>query len=73
MPDISRLQLADDDFKGIYYRDKFGVAVSDVEFIGTVKQAFVEAMQWVMLYYYRGVRTARGTGPMRVEMQYACG
>ncbi len=35
---MSRLQLAPDDFKGIYYRDKFGVHASDTAFISTVKQ-----------------------------------
>jgi hypothetical protein len=38
LPDVSRLQLAPDDFKGIYYRDKFGVHASDTAFISTVKQ-----------------------------------
>lgn len=40
---------------GIYYRDKFGVATNDMEFFATVKQAYVEALQWILLYYYRGV------------------
>ena len=42
-------------FQGIYYRDKFGVATNDHGFFATVKQAYVEALQWIMLYYYRGV------------------
>ncbi len=44
---------------GIYYRDKFGVATNDVEFFATVKQAYVEALQWIVLYYYRGVSASR--------------
>ena len=48
-----------DDFKGRYYLDKFGVTYKrgserDDAVVQMVVQHFAEALQWVMLYYYRG-------------------
>ena len=46
-------------FKERYYYDKFGMSVGmgireDDAVLRQLIQSYVEALQWVMLYYYRG-------------------
>ena len=57
--DVEPFVLEDEDFKGRYYLDKFGItyqrgSAQDDAVLEKVVQCYVEALQWVLLYYYRG-------------------
>lgn len=50
-----RVKLGEDGWKMRYYSEKFHVAPADIEeFIGKIRQAYLEGLQWVYSYYYNG-------------------
>ncbi|KAJ1595550.1 hypothetical protein NDA11_001888 [Ustilago hordei] len=38
-----------------YYREKFGVDLSDTDFRRQVVKSYIEGLSWVLAYYYQGV------------------
>jgi 5'-3' exonuclease len=57
--EIEPFVLEENDFKGRYYLDKFGItyergSTQDDLVLERIVQSYVEALQWVLLYYYRG-------------------
>lgn len=38
-----------------YYQSKFGVPVTDADFIKTVTKHYMDGLCWVLEYYYQGV------------------
>lgn len=52
--------LEDGDFKGRYYLEKFGISyqrgsAADAAVLSRIVRSYAEALQWTMLYYFRGV------------------
>lgn len=41
-------------WKDNYYRDKFGFSINDSEKLADLTGNYVEGLQWVLYYYYRG-------------------
>ncbi|GAA5880300.1 hypothetical protein JCM1840_007121 [Sporobolomyces johnsonii] len=48
------VKLWEPGYKERYYRSKFGVELSDVEFRKSVVKSYVEGLCWVLEYYYQG-------------------
>ena len=48
------VKLYEPGYRERYYRQKFGVELSDVAFRRKVVQAYVEGLCWVLAYYYQG-------------------
>ncbi|KAI6225914.1 5'-3' exoribonuclease [Aphelenchoides besseyi] len=48
------IRLWEDGWKDRYYRQKFGVGETDVEFRRKVAWAYTEGLCWVLKYYYQG-------------------
>ncbi|GAA5866607.1 hypothetical protein JCM8547_005474 [Rhodosporidiobolus lusitaniae] len=48
------VKLFEPGYKERYYRQKFGVELSDVEFRKKVVKHYVEGLCWVLEYYYQG-------------------
>ncbi|KAG6866523.1 hypothetical protein C0991_003067 [Blastosporella zonata] len=48
------LRLWEPGYKERYYRQKFGVELTDTEFRKGVTKAYVEGLSWVLQYYYQG-------------------
>ncbi|WFC99689.1 5'-3' exoribonuclease 2 [Malassezia yamatoensis] len=48
------VKLWEPGYRERYYRQKFGVELSDHEFRRKVVQAYVEGLCWVLAYYYQG-------------------
>ena len=46
-----------DNWKDSYYKDKLGFALDDEEEMTKLTENYVEGLQWVMYYYYRGVQS----------------
>jgi 5'-3' exonuclease len=47
------IRLWEDGWKDRYYRQKFGVAESDIDFRRKVAWAYTEGLCWVLKYYYQ--------------------
>jgi 5'-3' exoribonuclease 2 len=53
-PDTIRLG-ADNAWKQRYYFEKFSIKQEDLlDFVARIRQAYIEGVQWVLLYYYQG-------------------
>lgn len=48
------VKLWEPGYKERYYRQKFGVELSDVEFRKSVVKSYVEGLCWVLEYYFQG-------------------
>ncbi|KAH0587221.1 hypothetical protein H2248_006029 [Termitomyces sp. 'cryptogamus'] len=48
------VKLWEPGYKERYYRQKFGVELSDTEFRNCITKAYVEGLSWVLQYYYQG-------------------
>ena len=48
------VKLWEPGYRERYYRQKFGVELSDTKFRREVVQAYVEGLCWVLAYYYQG-------------------
>lgn len=48
------VKLWEPGYRERYYRQKFGVELSDTKFRRSVVQAYVEGLCWVLAYYYQG-------------------
>ncbi|BGO90993.1 hypothetical protein NBRC10512_002249 [Rhodotorula toruloides] len=48
------VKLWEPGYKERYYRSKFGVELSDVEFRKKIVKCYVEGLCWVLHYYYQG-------------------
>ncbi|KAK0461903.1 exoribonuclease 2 [Desarmillaria tabescens] len=48
------VKLWEPGYKERYYRQKFGVELSDVEFRKALVKHYVEGMAWILRYYYQG-------------------
>ncbi|GLB33518.1 putative XRN 5'-3' exonuclease N-terminus [Lyophyllum shimeji] len=48
------VRLWEPGYKERYYRQKFGVELTDTEFRKRITQAYVEGLSWVLQYYYQG-------------------
>ncbi|GAA5825421.1 hypothetical protein JCM3770_002129 [Rhodotorula araucariae] len=48
------VKLWEPGYKERYYRSKFGVELSDVEFRRSIVKSYVEGLCWVLEYYYQG-------------------
>lgn len=48
------VKLWEPGYRERYYRQKFGVELSDTKFRRQVVQAYVEGLCWVLAYYYQG-------------------
>ncbi|KAI5122154.1 hypothetical protein M0805_007053 [Coniferiporia weirii] len=48
------VKLWESGYKERYYRQKFGVELSDTEFRRKITTCYVEGMAWVLQYYYQG-------------------
>src|SRR5579859_4762074 len=44
-----------DEWKDAYYKEKLHFSVSDVDAVTAMAENYVQGLQWVLLYYYRGV------------------
>ncbi|AOA63264.1 5'-3' exoribonuclease 1 [Komagataella phaffii CBS 7435] len=42
-------------WKNKYYKEKFGFTLSDTEDILKLTESYIQGLQWVLFYYYRGV------------------
>lgn len=50
-----KVKLGEDGWKLRYYKEKFHIDPADIEeFIGKIRQAYLEGLQWVYSYYYNG-------------------
>ncbi|KAK4687679.1 5'-3' exoribonuclease 2, partial [Tremellales sp. Uapishka_1] len=49
------VKLWEPGYRERYYRQKFGVELSDTEFIKKVTYSYIEGLCWVLEYYYQGV------------------
>lgn len=49
------VKLWEPGYRERYYREKFGVELSDTEFRRNVVKSYVEGLCWVLAYYYQGV------------------
>ncbi|KAG6833818.1 hypothetical protein H0H87_011752 [Tephrocybe sp. NHM501043] len=48
------VKLWEPGYKERYYRQKFGVELTDTEFRKGITKAYVEGLSWVLQYYYQG-------------------
>ncbi|GAA5956490.1 hypothetical protein JCM3765_003461 [Sporobolomyces pararoseus] len=48
------VKLWEPGYKERYYRQKFGVELSDIEFRKSIVKSYVEGLCWVLEYYYQG-------------------
>ncbi|KAG6849663.1 hypothetical protein H0H93_006505 [Arthromyces matolae] len=48
------VKLWEPGYKERYYRQKFGVELTDTDFRKNITKAYVEGLAWVLLYYYQG-------------------
>ncbi|SDA02305.1 BZ3500_MvSof-1268-A1-R1_Chr7-3g09627 [Microbotryum saponariae] len=48
------VKLWEPGYKERYYRQKFGVELSDLEFRKSIVKSYVEGLCWVLEYYYQG-------------------
>ncbi|KAG6868464.1 hypothetical protein C0993_002439 [Termitomyces sp. T159_Od127] len=48
------VKLWEPGYKERYYRQKFGVELTDTEFRKCITKAYVEGLSWVLQYYYQG-------------------
>ncbi|GAA5868758.1 hypothetical protein JCM3774_003881 [Rhodotorula dairenensis] len=48
------VKLWEPGYKERYYRQKFGVELSDIEFRRKIVKSYVEGLCWVLEYYYQG-------------------
>ncbi|KAF9535221.1 hypothetical protein CPB83DRAFT_843214 [Crepidotus variabilis] len=48
------VKLWEPGYKERYYRQKFGVELTDTEFRKNLTKSYVEGMAWVLQYYYQG-------------------
>lgn len=44
-----------DQWRNGYYKQKFGITLEDENVIKDITENYLEGLQWVLLYYYRGV------------------
>ena len=51
---VDTIKLYEPGYRERYYRQKFGVELSDTQFRRKVVQAYVEGLCWVLAYYYQG-------------------
>jgi len=53
---VDKVKLGVDGWKMRYYTEKFTVSdPADVpDFVARIKQAYIEGLQWVLMYYYKG-------------------
>lgn len=52
---VDKVQLGTEGWKLRYYQNKFHVDQADLsEFIGNIRRAYLEGLQWVYSYYYQG-------------------
>lgn len=50
-----KYQAKFDEWKDAYYKEKLHFSVSDVDAVTAMAENYVQGLQWVLLYYYRGV------------------
>lgn len=48
------VKLWEPGYKERYYRQKFGIELTDTEFIQNLTKSYVEGLAWVLHYYYQG-------------------
>ncbi|KAG5637629.1 hypothetical protein H0H81_003910 [Sphagnurus paluster] len=48
------VKLWEPGYKERYYRQKFGVELTDTEFRNGIVKAYIEGLAWVLQYYYQG-------------------
>ncbi|WWC73058.1 uncharacterized protein I206_107023 [Kwoniella pini CBS 10737] len=49
------VKLWEPGYRERYYEKKFGVSLSDTEFIQNITKSYMEGLCWVLEYYYQGV------------------
>ncbi|CAK9779952.1 unnamed protein product [Cutaneotrichosporon oleaginosum] len=49
------VRLWEPGYRERYYRQKFGVELSDTKFISEITRSYMEGLCWVLEYYYQGV------------------
>ncbi|WWC91178.1 uncharacterized protein L201_006119 [Kwoniella dendrophila CBS 6074] len=49
------VKLWEPGYRERYYEKKFGVSLSDTEFIENITKSYMEGLCWVLEYYYQGV------------------
>nr|XP_031861454.1 5'-3' exoribonuclease 2 [Kwoniella shandongensis]KAA5528526.1 5'-3' exoribonuclease 2 [Kwoniella shandongensis] len=49
------VKLWEPGYRARYYEKKFGVELSDTEFIHNITRSYMEGLCWVLEYYYQGV------------------
>ncbi|RXK38969.1 5'-3' exoribonuclease 2 [Tremella mesenterica] len=52
---VDDVRLWEPGYRERYYRQKFGVELSDTEFIDQITKHYMEGLCWVLEYYYQGV------------------
>ncbi|XP_042194963.1 5'-3' exoribonuclease 1 isoform X3 [Callorhinchus milii] len=64
--DVSDIEVEDEDdlfetefrqYKRVYYMSKMGVEVVSDEFLAQQAECYVQAIQWILHYYYHGVQS----------------
>lgn len=48
------IKLGEPGWKSRYYREKFGVELTDRDFLEQLKQSYIEGLTWVFEYYFHG-------------------
>ena len=53
---MDKVQLGVEGYKGRYYAEKFFVFSKEdqAEFSERIRQSYIEGLQWVLYYYYKG-------------------